>query len=134
RIDSGFEQGDIKDSEKLVSLFRKASEKEEIAITFTSLGENGAAALISLPEESRRFADMMKMYSLSSGNEAFKMPNSEAIVINIDNPIIKKLENGEDEDKAILTAKHIYLSALLLSRTLTADEAKEFVRLNNILL
>ena len=77
---------------------------------------------------------MMKMYSLSSGNEAFKMPNSEAIVINIDNPIIKKLENGEDEDKAILTAKHIYLSALLLSRTLTADEAKEFVRLNNILL
>ena len=134
RIDSGFEQGDIKDSEKLVSLFRKASEKEEIAITFTSLGENGAAALISLPEESRRFADMMKMYSLSSGNEAFKMPNSEAIVINIDNPIIKKLENGEDEEKAILTAKHIYLSALLLSRTLTADEAKEFVRLNNILL
>ncbi len=134
RIDSGFEQGDIQDSEKLVSLFRKASQKEEIAITFTSLGENGAAALISLPEESRRFADMMKMYSLSSGNEAFKMPNSEAIVINIDNPIIKKLENGEDEDKAILTAKHIYLSALLLSRTLTADEAKEFVRLNNILL
>lgn len=133
RIDSGFEQGDIKDDEKLVSLFRKASEKEEIAITFTSLGENGAAALISLPEESRRFADMMKMYSLSSGNEAFKMPSAEAIVINVDNPIIKKLENI-DEEKAILTAKHIYLSALLLSRTLTSDEAKEFVRLNNILL
>ncbi len=133
RIDSGFEQGDIKDDEKLVSLFRKASEKEEIAITFTSLGENGAAALISLPEESRRFADMMKMYSLSSGNEAFKMPNAEAIVINVDNPIIKKLENI-DEEKAILTAKHIYLSALLLSRTLTSDEAKEFVRINNILL
>ncbi len=135
RIDSGFEQGDIKDNEKLISLFKKASDSENIAVTFTSLGESGAAALISLPEESRRFSDMMRIYNITSGNDSFNMPTNEAIVINVDNPIIKKLESSDpDDEKSIWLAKHIYLSALLLSRTLTAEEASEFVRLNNILL
>ncbi len=133
RIDSGFDAANASESEKLKELFKTASGREDIQISFVSLGENGAAALISLPEENRRFADMMKMYSLSSGNDAFKMPSSECLSVNMDNPVIKKLESLEDENASDL-AKHIYLSALLLSRTLTAEEAKEFVRLNNKLL
>lgn len=135
RIDSGFEESEAGESEALTSVFKAAIGREDVEITFTGLGEDGAAALISLPEEGRRFADMMRMYSINSGNEAFKMPNSEALAVNRDNPLIKKLENANaDDEKAIELAKHIYLSALLLSRTLTADEAMEFVRLNNKLL
>jgi len=132
RIDSGFEENEADKNDGLVSLFKSAIQREDIEISFASLGENGAAALISLPEEGRRFADMMRMYSINSGNtEAFKMPVGEVLTINVDNPIIKKLESLDNKDKL---AKHVYLSALLLSRTLTTDEAKEFVSLNNELL
>ncbi len=133
RVDSGFEENEASVNEALTEIFKKAVGREDIEITFVSLGVEGAAALISLPEEGRRFADMMKMYSMNGGNDAFKMPNSETLAINIDNPIVKKLENGDFENADEL-AKHIYLSAVLLSRTLTAEEAKEFVRLNNKLL
>ncbi len=134
RIDSGFDAEESNSSEKLTSLFKTACGRDNAEITFSSLGENGAAALISLPEEGRRFADMMKMYNLGMGNEDFNMPASENITVNTDNSIIKKLEGMEDGENAADLAKHIYLSAVLLSRTLTADEAKEFVRLNNKLL
>ncbi len=131
RIDSGFSENEADKNESLTSLFKTATGREDIEINFASLGENGAAALISLPEEGRRFADMMRMYGSNSGAEAFKMPNSEVLTVNVDNPIIKKLESLEDGNEL---AKHVYLSALLLSRTLTTDEANEFVRLNNKLL
>ncbi len=135
RIDSGFDNASSDGNEVLTSLFKKASGKEDIEISFASLGESGAAALISLSEEGRRFADMMRMYSISNGGNPFDVPNSEAITINTDNPIIKKLENASaDDESAPDIAKHAYLSAILLSRTLSADEAKEFVRLNNKLL
>ncbi|MBR6563262.1 MAG: molecular chaperone HtpG [Clostridia bacterium] len=134
RIDSGFEESVADNTEALTSLFASVIGREDVNVSFTSLGEDGAAALISLSEESRRFADMMRMYNMNSGAEAFKMPNSETLTVNLDNRIIKKLlENPESEGSADI-AKHVYLSAVLLSRTLTAEEAKEFVRLNNKLL
>ncbi len=133
RIDSGFEETESEGNEGLKELFKKAMGNEEADISFSALGEDGAAALISLPEEGRRFAEMMKMYSVSSGNEGFKMPNSEKLTINTDNSIIKKLMSDSTENAEDL-AKHIYLSAVLLSRTLSSEEAKEFVRLNNKLL
>ncbi len=134
RIDSGFEEAASDNVEGLTSLFKSAIANDNVKITFISLGEKGAAAIISLPEESRRFADMMRIYSMSSGNEAFTMPNSEELAINRDNPIVKKLESDTESENALDIAKHVYLSALLLSRTLTSEEAKEFVRLNNKLI
>lgn len=134
RIDSGFDISDENKNEKLISMFKNVCGRDDMEVQFSALGAEGAAALISLPEESRRFADMMKMYNLSTGNEAFNMPNGENITLNTDNKIIKKLENMEESEDSKDIAKHVYLSAVLLSRTLTAEEAKEFVRLNNKLI
>ena len=135
RIDSGFEAENTSkdDSEKLTSLFRKACGNDKADVDFVSLGKDGAAALISIPEETRRISDMMKIYSISSGNGNPGAPAGERLSVNTDNPIIAKLKDA-DEENAVDIAKHIYLSALLLSRTLTPDEAKEFIRLNNKLI
>ena len=133
RIDSGFDAEDSDGFETLTSLFSEIIGKEDAKISFVSLGSDGAAALISIPEDGRRFNDMMKMYSISSGGDTFDMPNNEELTINVDNPVIKKLKDGGIENTKEI-AKHVYLSAILLSRTLTADEAKEFISLNNKLL
>ena len=132
RIDSGFDNDGSESNETVSELFKQASGRADISISFASLGEDGAAALISIPEEERRFSDMMRMYSISYGNEPTNIPLNEHLTVNTDNPIIKKLESSGES--AIDIAKHIYLSAVLLSRTLTADEAKEFIALNNKLL
>jgi molecular chaperone HtpG len=135
RIDSGFESENADGVETLTSLFAGVIGTDDAKIGFVSLGCDEAAALISIPEDGRRFNDMMRMYSISSGGNAFDMPNSEELSINLDNPIIKKLkETNSCDENATDIAKHVYLSAVMLSRTLTAEEAKEFIRLNNKLL
>ena len=128
RIDSGFESAG-EGNERLASVFKEVSGNENLEVGFVSLGSDGAAALISVSEQTRRISDMMRVYNMNGGAG---IPLGESLSVNLDNTIIKRLIDSEEINRDV--AKHIYLSAVLLSRTMTPDEAKEFVRLNNILL
>ena len=89
-------------------------------------------AVITLSEQQRRFADMMRMYSRSNGGvEMPPMPTDEKLVINMANPLIKKIEGMlSDADlklKAEKFAKQVYMLAVLSQRSLTVDEMNDFV-------
>ncbi len=114
-------------NEELAKLFAEVSGKKEEEISFTSLGEDDAPALISVDEESRRMTDMMKLYGLGGGN------TFEKLVVNMSNTAVKRLLSMDLETRQ-LVAKQIYMSALLLSRPLTKDEMSEYVVLNSKIL
>ena len=102
--------------------------KESPKISFASMGEDGAAALIKLSEESRRFSDMMRMYAMN-GDDERSMPVDEELVINKDNPIIKGLASL-DSAKAEAISKNIYLTAVFANRQLTKTELSELIDSN----
>lgn len=153
RIDSDLDA--VKDGESgedtaaLEALFLKAMGKEppkkdekdeeggEAAkpVAFVSLGEEDAPALVSVSEDSRRMAEMMRMYSIQNGREDFSFPVEENLTVNLASPLVKKLASlAEGDEKAMRIAKHIYLSAVLLARPLTPEEQKEFLALNREIL
>ena len=115
--------------ESLSSLFTGATGKKEEDIKFASLGEDAAPAVITVSEESRRMQEMMRMYGMGNGG----VKNDEILTVNLDSASVKRLAELDDT-KRILAAKHIYMSALLLSRRLTNEETEEFVKLNSELL
>lgn len=140
RVDADFEGIDeenenedkkSKDNKKLEKLFEKATGKEKIEVKLVSLSEEDAPGLITVSEQNRRMADMMKAYKMG-GNEA-DIPLEEVLTVNTSSPLIKKLSDI-DSEKAQKLAKHIYMSALLLSRRLTPEETNEFISLNTELL
>ncbi len=124
------------ENKKLEKLFKKSSGKEKLTVKYTSLGKDGAPGIITLSEEGRRMSDMMRAYRLSSDGSDF--PVEEILTINTDAPLIKKLtEMSADKaqaKKAGNIAKHIYLTALTLSRKLTAEETNDFIKVTNQLL
>ena len=130
RIDSGVdaigEKGENDDA--LAELFAEVTGKKKEDISFASLGEDESPALITVSEESRRFADMMKMYGMNGG-----MPAEEKLTVNLTSKVVTRL-GGMDDEKKKLVAKQIYMSALLLARPFTADETKEYVKLNSDIL
>ena len=73
--------------------------------------------------------EMMRMYGMGNGG----VKNDEILTVNLDSASVKRLAELDDT-KRILAAKHIYMSALLLSRRLTNEETEEFVKLNSELL
>ena len=140
RIDSDLnavQEGEETSVESLEKLFKKAMNKEDAKIQFVSLGENDAPALVKVDEESRRMADMMKMYTMHAGSDKddFSFPVDEILTLNTGNPLIKKLQTmEEDGEKAERIARHVYLYAVLLSRPLKPEEMKEYVALNQEIL
>jgi len=138
RVDADFSGIDNKtedstDNKKLEKLFKKATGKDKLEVKFASLDENDAPGLISISEESRRMSDMMKAYRMG-GVGGTDMPVDEVLTINTNSPLIKKLTGIKKEEKAEKVAKHIYMSALLLSRRLTPTETNDFISLNTELL
>ncbi len=119
----------------LEALFKKVIGKEDAKVSFVPLGEEDAPALVSVSEESRRMADMMRMYSVQGGKEDFSFPVEEELSVNTGSPLIQKLLSlPEGEEKAECIAKHIYLSAVMLSRPLRPEELRDYVALNRKIL
>ncbi len=137
RVDSAVdklgEQGDENAKETLTQIFKDAIGDDKLTYSFAAMSSESAPALISVNEESRRMADMMRMYMQSGGSEnAF--PVQESLLINTASPLISRLAAEQDKEKAAKIARHIWLSAKLLSGSISTKHLQEYVSLNNELL
>ncbi len=133
RVDASLDDlGDAADAnDALKALFENATGKEKDKITFASLGADSAAAIIRLSEEGRRFADMMRMYTMVNG-QGNDVPVDEEFVINVDNATVSKLTEL-DEITGIAVAKHMYYMAVVASRQLTKNELTDMMENNKTL-
>ena len=113
-------EGEKMESEELVALFRKVSQNEKLNVVFEHLKDVSVPAVLNVSEESRRFDDMMKMYS--NGMERASIAE-ETLVVNASSSLIKKLLQNPDEK----VAKQLYTLTLLSRRRLSAEELKEFL-------
>jgi molecular chaperone HtpG len=137
------EKGDKKDKDKknkkekaehkeLVDLFKDAigiSENPDkfknLKIEVSELSDDKIPALLTLSEQSRRMADMMKQYKMMDANMA-NIPDSdyeETLVINSKNALIQKLAESKNKE----SARYIYMLSLISKRELAADELENFI-------
>ena len=112
--------GEKMESEALTELFRKVSGNEKLKVEFESLADKSIPAVLSVSEESRRFDDMMRMYS--GGAERASIAE-ETLVLNSSSELIRRLADKPDEK----VAKQLYTLTLLSRRRLTAEELTEFL-------
>ena len=141
RVDSGVsdilkeENGkkDDKSCEKLAKFFEKTLAKgEHLKFSGEALKDASVPAVLNLSEESRRFADMMKMYG-SAMNGSF--PQEMTLVLNLSNSLTEKLAErvaaGSEDELSEKLAKQIYMLALVAQRPLEAEELSEFISLSS---
>jgi molecular chaperone HtpG len=134
RVDAGFSgalknEGEDAENEELCSFFKSAlGLPEDAQIKTEKLKDTDIPAMLNISEQSRRFSEMMKMYS---GGEGMAMPIDEVLVLNLSNPLIEKIASGiSDESRKEINevlAKQIYSLALIAHRQLSADELKSFI-------
>jgi molecular chaperone HtpG len=129
RVDADLSEiSEAAEGEDLVEVFKSVCKKDS-EITVVTLSEKEAPVLMKKTEDSRRMAEMMKMYGLDSN----AMEGNEELLINASSSVcvkIQKLASEGNKEEAELLAKHAYMLALIASRQLTADELKEFIDMN----
>lgn len=120
---------DEKAEKDLEVLFKKLRGDEKLHVKLQSLKIKSTPAVMTLSEESRRMADMQKMYGNMFGGTVF--PGENTLVLNSDNDIIKKIieyaDTEEMQEKRDMIANHVYDLALMAHKTLTADEMSAFI-------
>lgn len=134
RIDSSAEalkDADSSENAALKDLFVRVSKNEKLKVSFTALKDEKIPALLNIEEQSRRFAEMMKMYQTANKQPLQQFPEEATLVLNTSNALIKRLEQECSSDKASDTAemmaKQIYTLALVGQRQLSAEELSEFL-------
>ncbi len=114
--------------ESIVNLFRKISGMENMNVSAEALKNEEIPAIISVSEESRRMADMMRLYALGDGaDNAF--PLEYALTLNSSSSLYSKLCNKSenDDEKLEVFASYIYRLALLAQKKPSAEELQAFL-------
>lgn len=134
RVDAGFSSsmkadGDTTENTELCDFVKSAlGLDEKTKVICERLKDADIPAMLNLTEQSRRFSEMMKMYSVGEG---MQMPVEETLVLNTSNNLIDKIAStlGDDTRREIneTLAKQIYNLALIAHRQLSAEELKDFI-------
>ena len=128
RVDSEIADNSDKseDYAELIDLFKEASgNRGNLKIEVRALSDGKIPAVLTLSEDKRRMADMIKQYKAVDFN-MFNLPeqdSEETLVINSENALIKKLAENKNKE----AAEYIYMLSLLSKRELTADELEKFI-------
>ncbi|MBE6680197.1 MAG: molecular chaperone HtpG [Ruminococcaceae bacterium] len=118
--------GEVEHSEKLEKLFREAAGDDKLTVKCERLTDTSIPAILSFSEESRRMEDMFKIYAAGGMNMGGGFAAENSLVVNVENPLIKKLSESDGEINALL-AKQIYSLAVLSQRRFDENEMKAFL-------
>ncbi len=121
-------------TEKLTEIFRRAVGNDKLQLKVDSLKDENISGMLIQSEESRRMAEMMKMYSMPGMDFAGMGQNSETLVLNANNELVKYVLNNPEGELTDMVCSQLYDLAALANRPLTAAELTRFVQRSNEIL
>jgi len=127
-------EDEIKDIEKeqkdLEKLFRKVLNKENLEVKVEKLKSDKISAVMTLSEENRRMADMMKMYSMPGMNTDM-FGGQESLTLNANNSLVKFLAEHKKGKKVELIVAQLYDLAMLSHKPLAPEAMTGFIERSN---
>ena len=115
-----------KDAESLSEIFKKALGNDKLEVKVEKLKNESVASMITVSEESRRMADMMKMYSMYGGG-ADMFPVSETLVLNANNQLVKFVLNHKDGENTGKICQQLYDLAKLAHGSRSPERMTRFI-------
>lgn len=123
--------GESSEDEKLRELFKKVSGNKELTVNFCPLKDEKVPALLSIPEESRRMEEMMRLYRIRTSGDGGEslMPMAMTLTLNTNAALTKKLSSlcDTDAEKAEKIASYVYKLSLLSQKKLSPEEMNAFM-------
>ncbi|MBR5116323.1 MAG: molecular chaperone HtpG, partial [Lachnospiraceae bacterium] len=120
------------EEKKLEKRLRKALKNDKLTVKLQKLKDKKVSAMLTQSEESRRMADMMKMYAMNG------MPmmgdfgaEGQTLILNANHPLVKYVTEHEDGDNTKLICEQLYDLARIQNAPLPAEAMTKFVARSN---
>ena len=121
-------------TDKLTEVFRKALGNDKLKVQVDSLKDENISSMLLQSEESRRMAEMMKMYSMAGMGMGDLGKAEETLVLNANNSLVKYVFENPEGELTDTVCCQLYDLAVLANRPLTAEELTRFVQRSNEIL
>lgn len=119
-------------TESLSEIFKKALGKEQLEVKVEKLKNENISSMMTLPEETRRMQDMMKMYSMGgNGMDMGMFGGGETLVLNSGNKLVQYILDNKEGEHVEMFCKQLYDLAMIAHKPLPAEEMTEFVARSN---
>ncbi|MBO5088177.1 MAG: molecular chaperone HtpG [Lachnospiraceae bacterium] len=127
---------ELKDTtDKLTETFRKALDNENLNVKVEKLKNASISSMITLPEETRRMQEMMKMYSMMGNMDPSVFGGEgQTLVLNANNNLVQFILENPEGDNTKTVCEQLYDLALLAHAPLDAEAMTKFIARSNEIL
>lgn len=121
------------ETKSLSEVFKKFLSNDKLTVKAEKLKDEAVSSILTVKEESRRMADMMKMYSMNGmgGMDANLFPQDETLILNTAHPLVKYILEHPDSDKLEDLVHQLYDLARIQNAPLSPEDMKTFVKRTN---
>ncbi|MBQ9511602.1 MAG: molecular chaperone HtpG [Lachnospiraceae bacterium] len=127
KVEKEFEEA----QEKVAKMMQKALKIDKLNVQIGTLKDKKIASMLTVSEESRRMADMMKMYAMDGMGMGDFTKEGQTLVLNASHPLVKYVMEHEDDANSKLIGKQLYDLAKLQNAPLSPEEMAAFVERSN---
>ncbi len=124
-------------AEKLEKRIRKAVKNDKLSVKLENLRDKKTASMLTVNEQSRRMADMMKMYAASGmglGMDEWAK-EGQTLILNAKHPLVKYVCEHEDNKNTKMIFRQLYDLAQIQNAPLSPEDMAGFItRSNEIML
>ena len=119
-----------KTADSIVEIFRKELGNDKLDVKVEKLKDDNVASMAVLSEESRRMAEMMKMYGMS-GMDPSMFGTQATLILNANHPLVKFVVEHKRSKNVSIICKQLYDLAMLAHKPLNPEEMTAFVQRSN---
>lgn len=120
-----------KEQDALSKLFQDATGKKDLKVKVQKFKNKDLASMITLSEETRRMADMMKLYSRGNDFDPTMFGNDETLCLNANHKMVKYIFKHPKDKNINDFACELYDLARLMNGPITPDEMTTFLKRSN---
>lgn len=118
-------------ADKLSDIFKKALKNENLKVQAEKLKNADISSMITVNEDSKRMADMMKMYGMSGMDPSMYGGMGETLIVNVNNSLVKYILDNPDSDNVGMFCEQLYDLAQISHAPLNPERMSGFISRSN---
>ena len=118
-------------NDKLSETFKKALGKDNLQVRVEKLKDASISSMITINEESKRMADMMKMYAMNGMDMGMFDDQGQTLILNANNTLVQYILNNPEAENAGMFCEQLYDLASLSHAPLKPEAMTKFITRSN---
>jgi molecular chaperone HtpG len=123
---------ELEEKEKELSeKIKKALKNDKLNVRLEKLKDKKMSSVLTVSEESRRMAEMMKMYAMNGMSMGDFGAEGQTLILNANHPLVQYVMEHEDGDNTKMICEQLYDLARIQNAPLEGDAMAKFIARSN---